>query len=312
MADANEPYPRPFSAALLAPRYWPTWLGLGLFRLFRHLPLRLRQAVARRIGDRVYRTNTKRRQIVGLNLRWCFPELSDAAREKLSRDYFRALTQSFLDFSLLWWGGTKEIERKLVLEGVEHLQAARKDGRPTILLTCHTVGLDQGAVALMQHYPVVGLIKEARNPVIDWYMSHGRTRFDTVLYRREQGLRPVMKAIKSGRCFYYLPDEDLGPENSVFVPFFGVPTATITALPRLVRLTGAAVLPAYTRYEPETGRWIVTVDPPLEGYPSGNDMADAARMNAELERMIRQSPDQYMWSMRLFQTRPEGEQNPYR
>jgi lauroyl/myristoyl acyltransferase len=147
--------------------------------------------------------------------------------------------------------------------------------------------------------------------MFDWFMAKGRTRFQGILFRREEGMRPVIRAIRKGHAFYYLPDEDLGPENSIFVPFFGVQTATIDALSRLAKVSGAAVLPFVTVYNPETGNYVARISPPLENFPSGDTVADTARMNGELEKVIRISPEQYMWSMRIFQTRPDGASPPY-
>lgn len=304
-------YPSPLPRALLAPRHWGTWLGLGLARLLAWAPWPLRRRLGAAVGNLAYRRRAKRRRIVQTNLAWCFPGLSAAERDAMARRYFQRLFQTLFDYGLLWWGGERRLGRLLELEGEAHLTAQQAAGRPVILLTCHNVALDFGAAALTRRHRAVGLIKPARNPLVDWWMARGRTRFHGILYRREQGLRPVIGALRAGYAFYYLPDEDLGPERSVFVPFFGVPAATIDALPRLARVSGAAVLPFATRYLPEEGRYVATISPPLEGFPSGDDTADAARMNAELERMVRQAPDQYMWSFKIFRTRPGGEKGPY-
>ena len=304
-------YPPPFAVGFMAPRYWPTWLGLGLLGLLALLPGGVRRGLGQFIGKVAYARHHKRRAIVATNLAWCFPELAETQREGLARDYFRLMAQSFLDYGVLWWGSRRRIDRMLRLEGGELLQAQREAGRPVILLTSHNLGLDFGAAALTRHFPSVGLVKRARNPLFDWVMAKGRTRFLGILYRREEGMRPVLKAIKQGHAFYYLPDEDLGPENSIFVPFFGIQTATIDALPRLAKLSRSAVLPFVTAYDPLRGEYVARILPPLENYPGEDSVADTARMNLELEAMIREAPAQYMWSMRLFQTRPDGSPPPY-
>lgn len=304
-------YPPPFSGRFFAPRLWATWLGLGLLGLLALLPGGLRRQLGKLIGALAYARHHKRRAIVATNLAWCFPEFDEVRREGLARDYFRLMAQSFLDYGVLWWGSRRRIDRLLSLEGAEHLQAQRDAGRPVILLTSHNIGLDFGATALTRYFPSVGLVKTARNPLFDWCMARGRTRFLGVLYRREEGMRPVLRAIKKGHAFYYLPDEDLGPENSIFVPFFGVQTATIDALSRLAKMSGAVVLPFVTIYRPERGDYVARISPPLDNFPSDDTLADTSRMNQELERLIREAPAQYMWSMRLFQTRPDGSPPPY-
>jgi KDO2-lipid IV(A) lauroyltransferase len=304
-------YPPPFSGRFFVPRLWATWLGVGLLGLLALLPGGVRRQLGGLIGNLAYIRHHKRRAIVTTNLAWCFPELTQLEREGLARDYFRLMAQSFLDYGVLWWGSHRRLERVLRLEGAEHLQAQRDVGRPVILLTSHNIGLDFGAAALTRHFPSVGLVKTARNPLFDWFMARGRTRFLGVLYRREEGMRPVLKAIKKGHAFYYLPDEDLGPENSIFVPFFGVQTATIDALSRLAKMSGAAVLPFATIYRPERGDYVARISPPLDNFPGEDMLADTDRMNRELEQLIREAPAQYMWSMRLFQTRPDGSPPPY-
>ena len=305
-------YPPPFSRRFLAPRFWLTWLGLGALRLLACLPSAVRTGLGDLFGDLIFTHHRKRRRIVLTNLAWCFPELDEAHRRRMARAYSRHMARTFIDYGLLWWGSERRLERLLALEGEEHLQECVRQGRPVILLTCHNAALDFGAAALTRVHPSVGLIKEARNPLIDWVMARGRTRFKGILYRREQGMRPVVRAIRAGHAFYYLPDEDLGPDNSVFVPFFKVQTATITALPRLARLCGAAVMPYTTYYRAEDGRYVARVFPPLEAFPGEDEVEDAARMNRELEGLIRLAPEQYMWSLRIFQTRPNGEPNPYK
>jgi len=315
LSKKDNSYHPGFSSALLMPRYWPTWLALGLYGLLSGLPWRMRAGLGRRIGDLVYRTNARRRHIVRVNLELCFPELDAAQREQMARDYFHRLIQSSLDYGVLWWGSAARLDRMVSVDGAEHLQRCQTEGRPVILLTGHSVALDFGATAITRRFATVGLIKPVRNPVIEWLMSRGRTRYQGSLYLRKEGLRPVVRALRQGQAFYYLPDEDLTHVKGsdwIFAPFFGVPTATITALGKLARLSGAAVVPCMTRYLPEQGRYQVSLSAPLKDFPSGDAVADTVRMNAELERMIRRQPEQYMWSLRLFKTRPDGAPSPYR
>lgn len=310
--NSESTYPGPFQWQWLGPRFWLVWLGLGLFRLFSLMPGSVRRAVGAWIGDLAYQRQPKRREIIHTNLSWCFPEATDAQRQQISREYFRTLSQTFLDYGLLWWGSRRCLDRILTLEGGEHLQQALDKGGKVILLTSHNVALDFGAAALTRFYPSVGLIKPARNSLIDWFMARGRTRFNGVLFLRDKGMRPIVKSIKSGRAFYYLPDEDLGPEYSVFVPFFGLKTATLTALSKLSRMTDATVLPFATVYNAQNGHYRATILPPLENFPTDDEVADAARMNRELEKLIALAPSQYMWSMRIFQSRPDGSPPPYK
>jgi len=303
--------PETLPRRLLAPRFWPTWLGLGLLRGLAWLPRRWRHALARRLGTVAYRRREKRRGIVLTNLRWCFPELSEAEREAMALRFFQRMMQSFLDIGVLWWGSDRRLDTLVAVEGGQHLQPHLEAGRPIILLAVHTVGIDFGGTEYSRRHPAATVYRPARNELVDWWICHGRRRGGGLLYRRDEGLRPVVRAVRAGHALYYLPDEDLGPEQSMFAPFFGIPAATVTALPGLARLCNAVVVPFTTVYEPERGQYVAHVFPALEDYPSGDDEADVVRMNAEIERLIRLAPDQYMWSLRLFKTRPGGEKGPY-
>lgn len=308
----KSPYPPPFSTRFLAPRYWGLWLGLGVLWLLTYLPGGLRRRLGTWIGDQAYRRNPKRRAIVETNLAWCFPEKSADERRWLAREYFRNMSRTVLDYGLLWWGSRRRLERTLTLEGEEHIAPHLEAGTPVILLTCHHVALDPAGIAFNLKYPVVSIFKEGRNALLDWFIARGRARMGALIYEREDSMRPVVKATRAGYALYYLPDEDLGPERSVFAPFFGIPAATIPALSRLAKLCRAVVIPYMAYYHPETGRYTARLFPALEEYPSGDEVADAAHMNRALEMMIREAPEQYMWSLRIFQTRPDGSPPPYK
>lgn len=311
-APAYAPAHRPkFRRAFLAPRYWPIWLVLALLRLLAWMPWQVRAALARGLNVFARFGARKRRAIARVNLQQCFSEWDDAARERVLQSHFRYRLRSAVDYGLLWWGSGRRIQRLVRIRGEEHLRVPYSAGRAVILLTCHSIMLDFGAAALVQRYRGVGLVKPARNPVVDWAMQRGRQRFLSVLYSRHQGLRPVIASLRRGCFFYYLPDEDHGERNAIFAPFFGVPAATLTALSRLARITDAVVLPAYCRYLPGTGRYEQILLPPLQDFPSGDLQTDAERMNRVIEELVQLAPEQYMWTMRRFRTRPGGGPNPY-
>lgn len=306
-------YPPPFERIWLSPRFWPLWLGFGLLRLVTALPGAWRRALGTLAGYLAWFYNRKRRRFVDLNLAWCFPELDAAAQQALARRFFHVFARTALDYALLWWGGAERLRALVAVEGEDEVARRLAAGRRVILFTGHSVALDFGATAASLRWPIVGPMKQARNPLVNWVIARGRTRFDCHTYPREMGIRPVVRDVRAGRVMYYLPDEDLGQtQKCVFAPFFGVPTATLTALARLARACDADVLPCMTYYDLATGRYRLRISPALEGFPTFDEERDAAIMNAQLERLIRFAPEQYLWSMRLFQTRPAGAANPYR
>lgn len=310
-ASPESRYRPPFRARFLGPRFWPTWLGFAFLWLMSVTPQRLRLALARRLGAVVMRHNPKRREIVQTNLAWCFPERSEVERERMARDFFRYFVQAVLDTGLLWWGSERRFRRNIVLQGDGELSAALAAGRRAIIVTCHTLALDRGGVALSADYPFETFVNEARNPLVEWMSARRRVRFDGLVFPRSGGLRPVIRGLRQGYALYILTDEDLGPESSVFAPFFGIPRATLTTPSRISKMTGADVFTSLTYYDDEAGRYVVKIYPQLDGFPSGDEQADAERLNHLLERMIRERPEQYMWSLRIFQTLPDGSPPPY-
>jgi len=147
--------------------------------------------------------------------------------------------------------------------------------------------------------------------VVDYLIARGRRRFSGKVYLRDKGMRSIIKAINAGYGFYYLPDEDLGPEKSVFVPFMGSESATITALNKLARLTNAVVLPTSACRVSAREGYRIKIHPAMDNFPGDDPVADAVRMNAELARMITAAPEQYMWTLKIFTTRPDGGPQPY-
>ena len=244
------------------------------------------------------------------NLRLCFPELDDAARRALARRHFRAFARSMLEHGTLWWGSRRQVEDLVHIEGLEHWRGVT--GRPVILLAPHFVGLDMGGIRLAADFRLNSVYSRQKSAVADAILIHGRTRFgQTTLFARQDGIRPMIKSLKGGEPFYYLPDMDLGARDSVFAPFFGVPAATITGLSRIAQLAGAVVVPCVTRQLPGGAGYVVKLYPGWEGFPSGDLEADARRMNAFIEACAREMPEQYYWLHKRFKTRPAGEAGFY-
>ncbi len=305
-------YKPKFEWRFLGPGFWPVWLSAGLLWLLTLAPAWVRQRLAKWLARWVLIRHRKRRQIVDTNLALCFPGKSARARRIMMRRFMEYAAMAILDYGLLWFGGPRRLNKRIVLLGAEHIERPYLSDRRIILLSCHTPGLEYGAMAITRRYPTVGLVKPARNPLIEWLVARGRTRFNSRLIERSSGIRQVIKAIRRKNLFYYLPDEDLGAtQHSEFLPFFGVPTATITSLGRLADMTHALIVPCITRFNRKQDRYEVQCYPALTHFPSGDASEDARTMNRVIEQMIREAPEQYMWSFRLFQTRPDKQASPY-
>ena len=287
-----------------------TRLGLGLIWLLHWLPLALLAPLGRAAGLLLYALAGERRRVVLTNLRLCFPDLREPQRVQLARNHFAVFTRSLLEHGILWWGSRERVLRMVRVEGLEHWLAVRE--RPVIWLSPHFVGLDMGGIRLTAEFPLVSVYSKQKNPAFDAVLLHGRTRLGpTELYSRQDGIRPVAKAIKKGLPFYYLPDMDFGERDSMFVPFFGVPAATITGLARIAAMTGAVVVPAVTTQLPGGDGYVLRFYPAWDHYPGGDLAANTRRMNAFIEERVREMPEQYYWLHKRFKTRPPGEQKIY-
>lgn len=288
-----------------------TRLAVGLLWLLHFLPLALLAPIGEAVGLAGYALVARRRRICLRNLELCFPDLPAAERRALARRHFRWLGRSYLERGLLRWAGERRLRRLVRVEGIEHLAGA---GRATIVLAPHFLGLDAAGVRLSLDFESISMYSRQSNAVVDKLLLDTRGRFGTVtLIRRQEGLRPVIRAMREGRHFYYLPDMDFGPRESIFVPFFGVPAATVPALSRLAALTGAPVVPISVRMLSGGGGYVVTVHPALENFPGGDVEADTLRMNRWIEDRARE-PDmlaQYHWTHRRFKTRPPGAPSLY-
>jgi KDO2-lipid IV(A) lauroyltransferase len=281
-------------------------LVFGLMYLVRALPLSFQVLVGNAAACVLYWIIRERRQVIRTNLRLCFPHLAEADRERLARAHFRAFLRSFLDRGMLWWSSAGRIRALVRLEGAEHLP----QGRPVILFAPHFVGLDATLSRISLDYPLATIYARQKDPRFDALMSHGRTRFGGKVFPRHTGLRQALRATQEGALLYYLPDLDYGPKGAVFVPFFGVPAATVTGLSGIARAIDAAVVPCVTRMLPGGG-YQATLFPPWNDFPSGDEVADARRMLAFVEARVREMPEQYYWLHKRFKTRPEGEPRFY-
>lgn len=287
-------------------------LPVALLWLLHFLPLSRLVPLGQACGALLYRLGGRRRKIAEINIALCFPELSADERTTRVKAHFSWLGRSILERSVLWWGSRKRIEEMVQVTGEEKIHAALAEGKQVILLAPHFLGLDAGGVAITMRFDIVSIYSEQSNPVFNQVLLRGRSRFgNQLLLSRQDGVRATVKAMKAGRPFYYLPDLNPRRRDAVFVPFFGIQTATITGLPRLAKAAGAVVLPCVTRMLPGSNGYEVTIGDAWTDFPGPDPVADAARMNAWIESAIRTMPEQYYWVHRRFKTRPEGEKRYY-
>ena len=290
--------------ARLAARLW-----IALINATLSWPQRARTRLASVGGDLLWWIVVPRRRITLTNLRLCFPALDERQRVKMGRRCFRNIARSALDHSVLWRGDRDVVERYIGVEGLDHLQRAAD--RPLILIAPHFVGLDAGGIRVATLMRCISIYSTQTNAVWDAWLLMGRRRFNNPVLVARQGadMRTVIRSVKQGLPLYYLPDMDLGATNSIFVPFFGVPSATIPMVPRIARISGAQVMMAVTEMT-EDG-YVLHFEAPWPDFPGDSIEADTARMNCEIERWVLKMPEQYLWTHRRFKTRPAGQPNVY-
>lgn len=286
-----------------------SYLVLVLLWSLHWLPLPALRGLGWLIGRLLYRLGRERRRVALTNLRLCFPDKSEAEREAIARAHFIAFARAFLDRTLGWWASPARLRRLIRVTGAEHLKDP--EGRPIIILAPHFVGLDAGGTMMTLLTPLVSVYSNQKNPVFNQVQLNGRQRFNApILLSRQDGMRKAVKAMREGYPFYYLPDMDFGPKESIFSPFFGVPAATIPAVSRLARLTGARVVGCITRQV--ASGYEVELLPPWENYPGASVEADTDFMNRFIESQVLRMPEQYFWLHKRFKTRPPGEQRYYK
>lgn len=285
-----------------------TYLLVGLLWLLHWLPLPVLRAIGRGLGELLWIFARERRRVALTNLRLCFPDKSEGEREALAHRHFIVFAQSALDRTLGWWASKERLQRLIRVRGLEILTASY--GTPTILLSAHFVGLDAGATRITMDVEGCNIYSQQKNKIFERIMQNGRKRFkEGVQLSRQDGMRKIIKAIKQGYPLYYFSDMDYGPEDSIFVPFFGVPAATITGVSRLARLTGARVVVAITRLVDDG--YEVEIMPAWTDFPGESVEADTLRVNRFIESQILRMPEQYFWVHKRFKTRPPGEARFY-
>ncbi len=281
-----------------------------LMWLVHFLPMAVIAAIGNTVGAAAFWLIPERRRVTRVNLAKCFPQMDPRQRERLARAHFRAFCRSFVERGILWWAPRERIERIVRIEGLEHLRAL--GGAPAILLVPHFVGLDAGGTRLSCEINAVSMYANQKDAKFNELLMRGRSRFgDQRLLSRQEGIRATLAAMREGRPFYYLPDQDYGPRDAVFVPFFGVSAATVPGLSRIARVAGAKVLPCVTQMLPGGGGYVLRFEPPWDNFPSRDVLADTRRMNEYIEHRVLEMPEQYLWMHKRFKTRPPGEERFY-
>ncbi|WP_028535430.1 lipid A biosynthesis lauroyl acyltransferase [Paludibacterium yongneupense] len=282
-----------------------------LLWLIRLLPMAVIGAIAWLGGTLAWMLARERRRVGMINLRLCFPDMPRRERQRLVRANFRHMIRLALEYGVVWWSSARRLRRLVEIKNLHYVTDLLDRGENVILFYPHFVGFELCVYALNQYIPLVSVYAHQKNEALDAQIYRGRQRYNNAfIVSRQEGLRTIIKAMRRDHApFLYLPDQDYGPRDSVFVKFFGVETATITGMSRISGLARAHVVPAIAR---RVGNHCeLEFYPPWENYPSSDVEADTLRMNQFLEQRILETPDQYFWLHKRFKTRPNGQPRFY-
>jgi len=293
-----------FKISFLLPKYWPTWIGVFILYTISWLPYRFQLFLGKMIGRLLYKIGSSRKKVALRNLELCFPEMSDTERQIMLKRNFENTGIALLETGMGWWWPNWRVKRKTKIIGLEHIEAAQKQGKGVLLLAMHYLSVEINCRGIGTGHPMVVFYRPHNNPLMEYFQFRGRGRSNKYMLGKRD-VKGLLRALQDGEACVYLPDQDYGRNRSVFVPFFAVPEAASTTgtliFARQKNSQTHMLIP--TRNDDGSG-YTLEIKPRLENFPTGDDTADVLRINQELEKAIMVKPEQYMWLHRRFKTRP--------
>ncbi len=299
-----------FSWRFFAPHYWPTWLVLGFMWFIGQLPYRRQMGLGRALGRLVGRLGKERTHVARVNIALCLPEISAVERDLLLHKHLESVGMALVETAISWWAPAERLRPLVIVEGLEHLHAALRHGRGAIILNGHFTTVELCVRMLALHKPLYVTYRQNKNALYQYMYTRIHRNHGPGLIPHTN-LRAMLQALKRNQPVWYAPDQNYAGKHSAFVPFFGVPASTITASSRLAQISGAPVIPMLAQRLPDDQGYRITLQTPLEDFPSKDEVTDAARILRVIEGQVRQIPAQYLWVHRRFKTRPAGEKMVY-
>jgi len=287
----------------LHPRYWLSWLNFALMWLVTRLPFAVALSIGASLGTIIYYLPTSAKKIAAINIQQCFPELDKTEQHQLVKDHFISLGIGLVEVFLCWWNKSK-FHNRVSWEGMDIIKKAHEDERPIILLTCHFTTLEIGGTLVNEHFPIAALYREQSNLLFNEVMNRSRMHnLDKIINRND--IRDLAKLLKNKGIVWYAPDQNYNGKQSVFANFFGLPAATTSATSRLAKMTNAVIIPFYQIRSKDRRHYQIKVGQPLANIPTKDPQKDTEIVNKAIEDMIKQAPEQYLWSHRRFKNLPD-------
>lgn len=295
----------------LAPKYWLTWVGLGVLRLCAFLPYQIQMWLGRQVGYLSYALMPQRRDAIVINIRLCFPQLNAKEQQELVKKSIASTGMAIFETGISWWAPKQTLMKLHKFQGIEHLNAVLAKGKGAIILASHFTTLEIAGTFLTQHIDNLNVVyKRAHNPLFEYFIRTKRTKNGAALINHKN-LREIIRCLKKNNVAWFSPDQDFGEKDSVFAPFMGISTCTLKSTQRLAQLTGAAVVPFHVIRDTNNLIYTFHFSPALENFPTHDAIQDATAVNAAIEEQISRSPAQYLWAHRRFKSRPAGEADVY-
>jgi len=293
----------------LHPKFYPTWILILLMKISIHLPYKFQIELGKVLGKFLFYVASSRRKIAEKNLSLCFPDKNKLQINFLLKKNFEEIGISFFETANAYFANNQKIDEKLIVKNEKYLQDAIDNDKSIILLASHFLSLMLGSRALLLKYGIANIYRPQNNQLFDEIMRSSFVKNGAVMIKTKD-TRSMLKAIKSKTPIWYAPDQDLGPNNSIYAPFFKIQTATVSATARLAQSDNTVVLPYH--FNRQGDKYIMEFQRPLKPYPTMNPLKDASKTNSILEKQILKFPDQYLWVHKRFKTRPDGESDYYK
>ncbi|MDA7745947.1 LpxL/LpxP family Kdo(2)-lipid IV(A) lauroyl/palmitoleoyl acyltransferase [Psychromonas sp.] len=304
--------PYKLKVSFLHPKYWLAWLGIFALFLSSLLPYSTLLKLGKLMGRMTIPFANDRFHTARRNIELCFPNLTSKQVDQKVRANFENTGIALLEMGMAWFWPTWRVRGLLSIRGIEHLEQANRQDKGIIFLGAHFLTLEMGARALGLLHPSYAVYRKNSNEVLDYWFYWGRMREHKAMLDRKD-FKAMLRVLKNSQALWYAPDHDYGRhKSSVFAPFFEVENAnTVSGTSTLARVKNTVVIPMFLKRLPGCEGYELVFYEPLEDFPSNDLIHDTTRTNQQIELMVKECDDQYMWLHRRFKTRPEGEKSLY-